>query len=477
MMQLIREEQHVQDTNFKPQTKPKANSKSKAKSKNKSKSKGNKARNKSSSSSYSGSVHFNLQIDASPNMHSTQLSKEELQQKLLRRRQQSHQSTFDSVDMNISAPMGLLSYFGDMDAPPNNGNAAGKKQQQQYMATLSPPVSSSPGTGNKHVHFPGQTRLSLLRAHSQENSSMLNSSMLASYSKLKLLHRCVTLRRKTGNHAHANSKKSIVLDLAQFGMFLKEEKITQQHPWFDAVWNKYDKLFRLKIDFYFVSELLSDVLNEYLMHEYDTNIEQIMSVDIKRTIQQIIVHIRPYHLEKHNSALSPLPYDYEMIDEEADNDDIESELPFTFADFQSLGDWLYEIEEMEEEEEDEDYFMMDIHYYDFVQYVMSHTGHVWKKVIQPLVAHKQKQKRKSNAGIDIKRMEQVLQKVLVDYGRNGLGNVNMEIYSTQIKEYANHLSKLFHEYRQQNSNANASPTDPLVTQQQFFEFVRAVPQL
>lgn len=205
-------------------------------------------------------------------------------------------STFDEVDMNIAAPGGLMDYFSTDDIHNSPMNGAGNGMQHP---ALSPKGSFngmlSPRNKNGNKHFARQTRVSMFRAHSHHGSQLSSygsgSIGISSfgYAKLKLLHRCVTLRTKAHNNG---SKKSLVMDLANFGLFLKLQGITDKHKWFDKIWNKYDKLFKLKIDFYFVNELLTDLLNEYLMDEYDTNIEHIMSVDLKKAIQQIIIHIR-----------------------------------------------------------------------------------------------------------------------------------------------------------------------------------------
>merc|ERR1719361_221337 len=97
------------------------------------------------------------------------------------------------------------------------------------------------------------------------------------------------------------SKKSLVLDLANFGRFLLDQDISEAHPWYDRIWNKYDKLFKMRIEFYFVNELLLDLLDEYLRCEYDTLSEHISTADLKKAVQQMIIHIRPYHIEQHQN--------------------------------------------------------------------------------------------------------------------------------------------------------------------------------
>merc|ERR1712154_415349 len=111
---------------------------------------------------------------------------------------------------------------------------------------------------------------------------------------------------------------------------------------------------------------------------------------------------------------------------------------------------LYEIEEMEEDDDIEDYFTMDIHFWDFVQYINSHKFHIWKKVINKLINNKKSKINKFQRN----RISEIIKQTLIDYGRNGLGNVNMEIYETQIKEYTNHLTKLFNEYVKSQKSSN-----------------------
>ena len=77
--------------------------------------------------------------------------------------------------------------------------------------------------------------------------------------------------------------------------------------------------------------------------------------------------------------------------------------------------------------------MLDIHFWDFVQYVASHRNHVWKAVVLKVVAFRKKTPSPSSGTaaatkFSVKCTAAVLKALLLDYGRNGLGNVNMEIY-------------------------------------------------
>eukprot|EP01083_Nonionella_stella_P015540 43479_1 len=375
----------------------------------------------------------------------------------------SSHSQFDDVDMKIAAPNNLLSYFEHAD------DNVGQPLSPFYKGQSSPYMSPSPSpTSNIKKHRTGLSRLSLFKVHSIQHTTSMNrsyGSLMSSYAKLKLVHRCVTLRHKT--NSSSKTKPSIVLDLAHFGMYLKHENMNDKHPWFDSIWNKYDKLFKLKIEFYFVNELLSDLLNEYLVTEYEIKSDEIMFVDIKKAVQQIIIQIRPYHIEQHNTEQNP--FDMNVMNE----DELEDEMPFTFADWCLLGEWLGDIEEMEEDDEfQSDYFMMDMHYFDFVQYVNSHKGHVWKTVVHKAI--KSKKKKKDLSKLNMNKIGKVMEAMLMDYGKNGLGNMNMEIYHNQIREYSTHLTRLFSEYK---STQLQTVQKNSIHKMQFFEFIACIPSL
>merc|ERR1712154_41875 len=149
----------------------------------------------------------------------------------------------------------------------------------------------------------------------------------------------------------------------------------------------------------------------------------------------------------------------------------ENEMEFSFNEFCFLGDWLYEMEE----EDDADHFYMDIHYWDFVQYAQSHKQHIWKKVINKLLLSNKSKQQKVINKFNINKISKVLKQTLIDYGRNGLGNVNMEIYSNQIQEYTLHLTKLFNEYI--HSQLFTEKKKEHITKKQFFEFLSYIPSL
>lgn len=191
---------------------------------------------------------------------------------------------------------------------------------------------------------------------------------------------------------------------------------------------------QMKIEFYFVNELLGDLLDEYLQYEYDTLSEQISTVDLKKAVQQIIIHVRPYHIEQHQKK-GTMSDDEDGKSSHFEDDDDYDVLPFTFNDLCCLGEWLCEVEEMESEDDAEDTFMLDIHFWDLVQYVNSHRNHVWKAVVLKAVAINKKSSGQSTSKatkFNVKWMAPVLKAVLLDYGRNGLGNINMEIYEVFV---------------------------------------------
>lgn len=184
----------------------------------------------------------------------------------------------------------------------------------------------------------------------------------------------------------------------------------------------------MKIEFYFVNELLLDLLDEYLQFEYETLSEHISTVDLKKAVQQIIIHVRPYHIECHQNQAAALSDEDAKSSHFEDDDDDYDVLPFTFGDLCHLGEWLCEVEEMESEDDAEDLFMLDIHFWDLVQYVNSHRNHVWKAVVLKAVALRKRTPSSSITKFSAKCTSSVLKALLFDYGRNGLGNVNMEIY-------------------------------------------------
>merc|ERR1719499_1257327 len=215
------------------------------------------------------------------------------------------------------------------------------------------------------------------------------------------------------------SKKSLVLDLANFGRYLLDQGISEMHPWYDRIWNKYDKLFKMKIEFYFVNELLGDLLDEYLQYEYDTLSEQISTVDLKKAVQQIIIHVRPYHIEQHQKK-GTMSDDEDGKSSHFEDDDDYDVLPFTFNDLCCLGEWLCEVEEMESEDDAEDTFMLDIHFWDLVQYVNSHRNHVWKGVVLKVVSIRKKSTSSGQSAsainkFNVKWIGPVLKAVLLDY--------------------------------------------------------------
>ena len=97
-----------------------------------------------------------------------------------------------------------------------------------------------------------------------------------------------------------------------------------------------------------MNELLLDLLDEYLQYEYDVLSEHISTVDLKKAVQQIIIHVRPYHIDCHQNH-STLSGDEDAKSSHFEDDDDYDVLPFTFGDLCHLGEWLCEVEEMESE--------------------------------------------------------------------------------------------------------------------------------
>lgn len=171
-------------------------------------------------------------------------------------------STYDDVDMNIAAPTGVWDYFSEdnsmassplhirdrLGSSTSNGVQPGAASYESVASALSPGTKpmlngtrTSGGSYSSHsTRSRKRTRLSIVKSY--------DGNLVSSQSKMRLLHRCVTLRTKGGGM----SKKSLVLDLANFGRYLLDQGISEIHPWYDRIWNKYDKLFKVQNERYFL---------------------------------------------------------------------------------------------------------------------------------------------------------------------------------------------------------------------------------
>ena len=266
--------------------------------------------------------------------------------------------------------------------------------------------------GGSFNHLRTNTTVHQNRRFSQASRS--GYLLATSAAKIKMLHRCVTLRTTITNSSDAgsgsgSSLKSIVIDLVSFGYYLVNEELNFQHRFYEQIWCKYDKLFKNEIEFYFVNELLTDLLDQYLIDEHNggsgshhhpmfssestnsnhnsggtataaasasvtatapTAAPPVISVammnkkDVKKAVQQIIIHIRPFHIATHQQKqsqqssgsgsssnvggghggsghissvfnLTPDMYGSPITEEET----IEY-MPFTFDDFCNIGQWL-----------------------------------------------------------------------------------------------------------------------------------------
>lgn len=121
---------------------------------------------------------------------------------------------------------------------------------------------------------------------------------------------------------------------------------------------------------------------------------------------------------------------------------------------------------------------MDINYHDFSQYIRSHKHYVWKNVIFQSL-----EKSESNSNyFEFSELRKVFHAMIYDYGVNGLGYVDMQIYNEQIKSYAGQFMQLFNKEFVPNIMKHANIYAPRhaindeVTKQQLFQFISIVPQ-